>query len=117
VSSGGAPSRPAPIPVDVMLRVVDPGCRVQREKYIVLKGRTTPGAAVSANGNQAEIQPDGRFSVRVPLKLGKNNIVVVTEDVFGHRNKKNFPCVTVDPGAPIQKIDIRWGPSGGREES
>ncbi len=117
VAAGGPPSKPRPIPLDVILRVVDPGCRVQREGFIVLKGRTEPGALVSANGNHATTQPDGRFSVKVPLRNGKNNIVVVTEDPSGNRKERTFPCVTVDPGAPIKKVNIKWGPSGRQEES
>ncbi|MCP4605469.1 MAG: FecR domain-containing protein [Proteobacteria bacterium] len=117
VAAGGAPSSPGPIPVDVMLRVIDPGCRIQRDGFIVLKGRTTPGAAVSANGNVAEMSPSGRFSVRVPLKVGKNSIVVTTEDISGNTKMKTLPCVTVDPNAPIKKINIRWRPSGGQEDS
>lgn len=117
VAAGGAVSRPRTIPLDVLLKVVDPGCRVQREAFIVLSGRTAPGAAVRANGAQADIDAQGRFSVRVPLRVGKNDILVVTEDVAGHRKTKKFPCITVDPGAPIKKIDIKWGPSDGEGTS
>ncbi|MDJ0765243.1 MAG: FecR domain-containing protein [Myxococcota bacterium] len=112
VAARGIPSKPAPIPADVMLRVVDPGCRVQRERHVVLRGRTTPGSALSANGTPVELREDGRFSVRVPLKIGKNNIAVVTEDPAGRRAQKTFPCITVDPSAPIREINIKWGPTG-----
>ncbi|MCP4678344.1 MAG: FecR domain-containing protein [Deltaproteobacteria bacterium] len=117
VASGGAPSRPGKIPLDVMLRVVDPGCRVQRESFIVLKGQTDPGAQVTSNGASAKIKSDGRFLIRVPLKAGKNNIVVVTKDLFGNEREQAFPCVTVNPRASIKKVDINWGPSGKQEES
>jgi len=112
VSAGGrVPTRPAPIPVDVMLKVVDPGCKKQRERYVVVNGRATPGSAVTANGTEAKVRYDGRFSVRVPLKLGKNNIVVVTEDALGRTKRRSFPCVTVKPNEPVKKVDIKWGPS------
>jgi len=117
VASGGAPSRPDQIPIDVMLRVVDPGCRVQRESFIVLKGRTDPGARVTANGASGKVNSDGRFLIRVPLKAGKNNIVVVTRDLFGNKREQAFPCVTVNPKASIKDVDINWGPSGKQEES
>lgn len=117
VAKGGVVSKPAPIPLSVMLRVVDPGCRVQREKFVVLKGKVTPGSSVTANGTSADVAINGGFSVRVPLRVGKNNIKVVTEDPSGRRAKRNFPCITVDPSASIEKIDIRWGPPTGQEAS
>lgn len=112
VVSNGAASAPEPIPVDLLLRVVDPGCLVQREFFIVLSGWTAPGARVMAGGEHATVKPDGRFFVRVPLKLGRNEIEVVSDDVSGHRKTRSFSCVTVDPGAPIEGINIKWGPTG-----
>ncbi len=117
VAAAGTLSRPGQIPLDVMLRVVDPGCRVQRESFIVLKGKTDPGARVMANGASGKVHSDGRFLIRVPLKQGKNRIVVVTKDLFGNKREQTFPCVTVNPGASIKKVDINWGPSGRQEES
>jgi hypothetical protein len=109
VVRGGKPSRPTAIPVDLLLRVVDPGCRTQRESVIAINGRTTPGSNVRVNNVAAEVRSDGKFSARVPLNVGRNRIVVVTEDVMGRVKRRTFPCVTVDPGAAIKKIDIKWG--------
>lgn len=114
---GAVPLAPTPIPVDILLRMIDPGCQVQRESFIVLKGVTSPGAIVTANGNLATIRKDGHFAVRVPLRHGKNRIQVVSQDATGSRKEKTFPCVTVDPGAPIKNIDIKWGPKGKQGES
>ena len=111
VAKGEAPTRPKAIPVDVLLKVVDPGCRVQRERTIVINGRTSPGSSVKINDVEAKVAVDGSFRVRIPLIIGKNRIVVVTEDVLGRSKRRLFPCVTVDPGAPIKKIDIKWGTS------
>jgi hypothetical protein len=107
----GLASRPEPIPADVVFRLVDPGCQVQREDFIVLKGRTSKGASVFANGNPATIDSEGNFSVRVPLRNGKNKVLVVTEDAFGHHKKRMLSCITVNPRAAIKGIDIEWGPS------
>lgn len=106
---GGRPSRPAPIPADLLLRVADPGCRVQRETFIVIRGRTSPGSRVRVNDLPGAVDVEGRFSVRLPLAVGRNTIVVTTEDVLGRVERRTFPCVTVDPGAAIEKIDIKWG--------
>ncbi|MBW2278385.1 MAG: FecR domain-containing protein [Deltaproteobacteria bacterium] len=111
VAKGDTPTRPMAIPVDVLLKVVDPGCRVQRERTIVINGRTSPGSSVRINDVNAKVGVDGSFRARVPLIIGKNRIVVVTEDVLGRNKRRLFPCVTVDPGAPIKTIDIKWGTS------
>ena len=71
--------------------------------------KTAPGALVYVNGRQAKVERDGRFSSRVPLKLGKNKIILVTEDVSGRRKERTFPCITVDPSKKIEKINIDWG--------
>jgi hypothetical protein len=106
---GGAPSSPLAIPVNVLLRVVDPGCITQREPFYTIKGRTTPGSSVRINDVSGDVKSDGRFIVRVPLRPGKNRIVVVTEDVTGREKRRVFPCVTHDPRAGIKGIDINWG--------
>lgn len=113
IVSGGPPSRPLAIPVEVVLRVVDPGCRVQRETSYNVSGRTSPGASVTVNQVRARVNGKGDFSVRLPLRVGKNRIEVVSVDVAGHTERRVFPCVTVDPGAPIKDVDIRWGGEGG----
>lgn len=111
VAKGRAPTRPKAIPVDVLLKVVDPGCRVQRERTIVISGRTSPGSSVRINEVEAEVGVDGSFRARIPLIIGRNRIVVTTEDVLGRSKRRLFPCVKVDPGAPIKQIDIKWGKS------
>jgi hypothetical protein len=111
---GAAPTRPEAIPLDLLLKVTDPGCRVQREAFIVIRGRTSPGALVRVNDLPGEADAEGRFAVQVPLTVGRNTIVVVTEDAAGRVKRRTFPCVTVDPRAAIEKIDIQWGaPAGG----
>jgi hypothetical protein len=113
---GRAPSGPAAIPLDLLLKVTDPGCRVQREASIVLRGRTVPGSLVRANDSPGVAGADGRFAVRVQLQHGRNTIVLTIEDVLGRVQRRTFPCVTVDPGAAIDKIDIKWGaPAKGKQ--
>lgn len=115
--AGGAPTNPLAIPAELLLRVADPGCRVQREMYITMRGRTNPGSAVVVNDSHATVRADGRFNVRVPLKVGKNTIVVSTSDVQGREKRRVFPCVTVDPGAAIKEVDINWGAAKKKESS
>ncbi len=111
VEQGGVPAAPRPIPVDVMLRVVDPGCLVQRNAFLVVKGRADEGSRVTVDGEDVELGPDGNFAKGVGLKVGKNRIVIEAVDASGNQKRKVLPCVIVDPGAPIEKVDIKWGPS------
>ena len=113
VVSDGLPQRPLTIPAELVLRVVDPGCRVQREAFFNVSGRTSPGSRVTVNDKPARVRGGGDFSLRVPLKIGKNQIVVVTEDVSGRAERRAISCITVDPGAPIEGVDIKWGGCGG----
>jgi hypothetical protein len=109
IVSGGAPQRPLAIPAELVLRVVDPGCRVQREAFFTVSGRTAPGSRVTINEKAARVRGDGDFSLRVPLKIGRNRIVVVTEDVAGRVESRVIPCITVDPRASIEDVNIKWG--------
>jgi hypothetical protein len=86
---------------------------VQREAFYNVSGRTSPGSRVTVNDKVARVREGGDFSLRVPLKVGKNQIVVVTEDVAGRTERRVISCITVDPGAPIEGVDIKWGGSGG----
>jgi hypothetical protein len=113
IVAGGAPLDPLAIPKELVLRVVDPGCRVQREAFYTVSGRTAPGSRVSVNGKAARVKGSGEFSLRVPLKAGRNQIAVVTEDAAGRSERRTISCITVDPGAPISGVDIEWGGGGG----
>lgn len=111
VEQGEAPTSPRPIPVDVMLRVVDPGCLVQRNAFLVVRGKADKGSRVTINAEDVELDSEGNFSQRVALKVGKNRILVEAVDALGHKKRKVIPCITVDPRAPIEKVDIKWGPA------
>lgn len=105
----GEPPQPArPIPVAVMLRVAKPKKSVQRQRFTVVRGRTDPGARVRVNEIPAPVAIDGRFSVRVPLREGRNKIVVVTEDVAGNTETRDLGVIIVDANAPIEDLKIRW---------
>jgi hypothetical protein len=111
--ANGAPSRPLAISAALALRVVDPGCRVQKEAFYTVSGKTSPGAKVTVNDMAARVDERGDFSIRLPLKIGKNKIVVISEDVSGRAERRIFPCISVDPGAPIKGVNIKWGGGAG----
>jgi len=109
VAMDGAPPRPLAIPAEIVLRVVDPGCRVQREAFFTVNGKTSPGSRVIVNDKAARVRGNGDFTLRIPLKVGLNKVVIVTEDVTGRAERRVLPCITVDPGASIEGVDIKWG--------
>jgi hypothetical protein len=109
VHTDQAPSKPEPIPTAILLKVALPGSRVQRAAHILVRGRTNPGAQVQINGADAPVDPQGRFRMRVELREGKNPLLVVSQDVAGNLQQRDFGPIIVDPSAPIEKLDIQWG--------
>jgi hypothetical protein len=109
VLPGKAPLTVQPIPVSVMLRVAKPKKRIQRKRFTVVRGRTDVGARVRVNDIPALVDLNGRFMVTVPLRNGRNKLVVVTEDVAGNVKTRNLGVIIVDADAPIEHMDIQWG--------
>ncbi len=106
--TGKSPLPVRPIPNSVMLRVDETGSRVQREPFTVISGKTDIGAMVTVNDHLAKVDAQGRFWVRIPLKEGRNRILVITEDVAGNTTRKELPAIVVDSNAPIDQMNIRW---------
>jgi len=86
-----------------------PESLVQRERRTTVSGKATPGAVVSINGINAQVDAAGQFNASIPLREGKNRIVVVATDVSGREKKTALPKITVDSKAPSVKSKVRWG--------
>ncbi len=112
VLPGKAPLEAQPVPVAVMLRVANPQKHIQRERFTLVRGRTDVGARVRVNDIPALVDLNGRFVVTVPLRDGRNKLVVVTEDVAGNLKTRNLGVIIVDANAPIEHMDIQWGKKG-----
>jgi hypothetical protein len=108
VLPGGAPSAVEPIPVAVMLRVASPQKQLVRERATTVTGRTDVGARVQVNDVQAAVDAKGFFSAQIPLKPGKNRIVVTSEDAGGNVKTSELPPVTMDAEAPVEDLNIHW---------
>ncbi|MDJ0766009.1 MAG: FecR domain-containing protein [Myxococcota bacterium] len=103
------PSNPAPIPSSLFLKVKKPRAIILRKKETGISGTTSPGAMVSINGVRVLANADGSFKEQIPLKEGRNEVVVTVKDASGRSEKETFPSVTVDTKPPKAKSRVRWG--------
>ncbi|MFP4557744.1 MAG: hypothetical protein ACLFNU_12825 [Bacteroidales bacterium] len=66
---------------------------------------------VVVNGHNAKVNSDGEFETKVPLRLGKNNIVIRSMDVFENSTERRFVVIRKDePGQQVasgtEELDI-----------
>lgn len=104
------PSAPEPIPPELLLSVIWPeDDRVVDESLI--KGVATASTQININGRPAAVGRDGAFSVKVPLKTGKNRIQVDAEDIVGRKKTVEKTIIRSVP-APILEPsgDELWNP-------
>lgn len=81
------------------------------ESKLYLKGTASDESGiyeVVVNGNNAKINSNGEFETNVPLRLGKNNIVIRSMDIFENSTERKFVVIRKD--SPNQQI------SSGTEE-
>jgi len=82
VAPGKAPGKPQPVAAEVFLSVAWPKDEIHETKT-TLRGKTTPGTEVTVNGEPASVLEDGRFEITVPLRPGKNKVMVLAESIDG----------------------------------
>lgn len=102
------PAPPSSIPKEVALKVArasDPSSR----SFTILRGTTQPGNRVLLEGSPVAVDDRGRFSVKVPLKPGTNNIEVTTEDASGRRKRRTFRYFAVSSASPVKDVKVTWG--------
>ncbi|HZI14255.1 MAG TPA: FecR domain-containing protein [Myxococcus sp.] len=112
-ATGGAPSAPHAIPNSLFLKVVRPGASVRREREARVRGETAPGALVSINGQRVASGLDGHFQVQVPLKDGRNTLVVEAEDAFGKTKRVALPPIQVKTKVRGVRAQVKWGEEDG----
>jgi Glucodextranase, domain B len=103
-----APAAPTAIPPSLFIKLAPLHALVQREKQVVVSGRTTPGTVVTINGVRAVASESGEFHQPVPLHEGKNLVRVESEDVVGRRQSQSLPAITVDSHAPVVRTTVKW---------
>lgn len=104
---GAAPSRAAPIPLAVLLRVGAAAAPRDPGLCAVVRGRTEAGSEVLVEGEPVAVAPDGRFEVRVLRRVGMVHARVVTRDVAGRTVQRTVPCAEA-PGAEVTDFAVRW---------
>ncbi len=87
------PPIPEPTPKpEFFLTVTEPADNsIINADKVEVRGRTTPGAVVSVNGELAEVDEEGNFTMIVVLEEGPNIIEVIASDLEGNQES----CVLV----------------------
>jgi len=62
---------------------------------VEVKGRTSPGAVVSVNGELAEVNDRGDFTMMVVLEEGPNIIEVIASDLEGNQESSTLAIIYV----------------------
>ena len=62
---------------------------------VEVMGRTTPGAIVSVNGELAEVDEGGNFTMMVVLEEGPNIIEVIASDLEGNEESRTLVIMYV----------------------
>ncbi len=99
------PSDVLPVPSSVALQVKWPPVKSIRNRTRIT-GKTSAAAMVMVNGILVRADEQGRFSVDVPLREGKNRLVVTTTDASGNTSMQRSPEIRVDTRPPDLKVDI-----------
>ena len=107
VPVGKPPSPPVHIPTSLFLKVAHLPSRLNK-RATELSGEASPGAAVFVNGVSAATDESGRFSVRVPLQEGKNELRVMAHDALGRSEQQALPEVLVDTEPPKLQGKTVW---------
>jgi hypothetical protein len=105
VRRGEAPSAPTKIPSSLFLKISATGGG--RQRVARLQGETAPGAIVSINGVRTTAAAEGVFELELPLKEGKNTLVVRVEDVRGRTETAQIRK-DVDTRRPKLQTEVEW---------
>lgn len=118
--AGGPPSPAAPLPKDLVLKVVR-AKQTGRALCATVDGVAAPGAEVRVAGALVPVGRDGRFRVEVPRETGRAGVVVATRDVSGRTREEHVACAlqpqpapTEKPVPPVSGIKVKW--DGSRPE-
>jgi len=68
---------------------------------------------VTVNGVSADINADGKFRARIPVRVGRNRVVAVVEDALGRTEQKVLPPIFIEPRGQVDDLTIQWGGAGG----
>jgi hypothetical protein len=102
------PSPPRRIPGSLFLKVLRVGPSQTNRRETELTGNTIPGATVSINGLPVNSDREGHFAAKVPLREGKNAVVVTVQDVLGRNQQTTLAPIHVDTQPPKLGGEVVW---------
>ena len=109
VTAGKAPSPPTAVPGSLYLKLGALAATQTNQTATTVSGTTAPGSLVRVRDLAATSDAKGRFSMKVPLRDGKNDIAVEVVDASGRRQDSKLPVVTVDRKKPTIDAKVQWG--------
>ena len=107
VAPGHSPLAPGAIPGQVFIKLSQGQQRKLKQRSTLVEGQTARGAVVSVNGIETATD-EGHFSVRVPLREGKNELEIVARDALGRESRKRVRGIDVDSSPPVRRGRVRW---------
>ena len=108
VRKSAAPTKPAKIPSSLFLKISGARPNKLRTPETTIEGSTIPGAQVRINGTAASSDENGRFEANVPLREGKNAVVVTVKDAFGRTEQTSLKPIVVDTRPPKVSGEVVW---------
>ena len=102
------PSAPRAADAALFLKLGRPPTSIQREPTTIVEGRTTPGTLLRAGDVRAVAGSDGRFSITVPLREGRNAVVVEALAPDGRQVEASLPSITVDSKPLDVTGTVKW---------
>jgi hypothetical protein len=109
VSAGATPAAPTASPSSLFLKLGALGAPQTNQTTTVVSGTTAPGALVRVGDSVVTSDASGRFSMKVPLRDGRNELSVDVIDANGRREDKRLPPVMVDRVKPPIDANVQWG--------
>jgi len=109
VDPGKAPSAATEVPSSLFLKLGALAATQTNQTSTTVQGKTSPGALVRVGDQVATSDARGNFSMRVPLKDGKNELAVEVVDASGRREDQRLPAVIVDREKPKIDAAVQWG--------
>ena len=88
------------IPPSISFNTIDPTKTLKTDAYqTFIRGKVTDNEGVltlMVNGQKAAMKADGTFAAKLKLRIGKNKIPVLAEDINGNIAKKTLTIVRED---------------------
>jgi hypothetical protein len=109
VPANAAPSAPTAVPSSLFLKLGALAATQTNQTTTTVNGTTAPGALVKVGEQVTTSDAKGRFSVRVPLRDGRNELAVEVIDASGRAQDQRLPAVVVDRQKPSIDAAVQWG--------